>query len=177
MVPYSILVVDDNPINLKMARFALEADGYQVRTAADGKEMFLVLREFQPRVILMDIQLPDVDGLELTRQLTTDPETRDIVIVAVTAYAMAGDRERMIRGGCDGYIAKPLDPIRLSAQIQEYLANPLNRAPLSDAEGAVKSSPPLIPRDAFEIATRRGSASSITSTGAPVPRARHVPSP
>jgi PAS domain S-box-containing protein len=116
-----ILVVDDNPANLKVARFALESEGYQVRTAADGEEALHILRDFRPRLILMDIQLPGVDGLELTRSLKADPGTRDIIIVAVTAYAMKGDRERALRAGCDGYITKPVDPILLPVQIAEHL--------------------------------------------------------
>src|SRR5262249_6899157 len=72
-------------------------------------------------LILMDIQLPGLDGLEITRRLKADPTTRDIVVVAVTAYAMKGDREKALRAGCDGYIAKPLDPIQLPIQVEQYL--------------------------------------------------------
>lgn len=136
----AILIVDDNPVNLKLARFALEVEGYPVRTASDGTEMFRVLREFQPRLILMDIQLPDVDGIELTRQLKAAPETRHIAVVALTAYAMSGDRERALSAGCDGYITKPLDPIRLPMQIEGYLGQTPGDLPLPLAAKA-KSGP------------------------------------
>lgn len=109
-----ILIVDDNPANLKLARVLLAAEGYSVRTASDAREALSVLTEFHPAVILMDIQLPGMDGLELTRRLKSDPETREIAIVALTAYAMKGDEERMIAAGCDGYMAKPIAAKKLS---------------------------------------------------------------
>ncbi len=117
-----ILVVDDHPINLKVARVLLEAEGYAVRTAGDAEEALRVLETFSPRLILMDLQLPGVDGLTLTRRLKADPARRDVVIVALTAYAMSGDRERALAAGCDGYIAKPLDPDALPGLIEGYLA-------------------------------------------------------
>lgn len=117
-----ILIVDDNAANLKLARFALEGEGYEVRTAPDGEAALIVLSEFRPRLILMDLQLPGVDGLELTRRLKDDPATSGIVIVAVTAFAMSGDRERSKRAGCDGYLTKPIDPISLPVQVAAYLA-------------------------------------------------------
>ena len=123
MAAERILIVDDNAANLKVARFALASEGYDVQTATDGEEAVLVLQDFRPRLILMDIQLPGVDGLELTRRLKADPKTREIIIVAVTAYAMKGDREKALAAGCDGYIAKPLDPIQLPFQIGEYLGH------------------------------------------------------
>src|SRR5438105_15508705 len=110
-----ILIVDDNPANLKLARISLENEGFEVRVASDGNEALAVLRGFRPRAILMDLQLPGIDGLELTRRLKADPATRDIRILAVTAYAMKRDRERALEAGCDGYIAKPIDPIELPA--------------------------------------------------------------
>ena len=119
-----ILIVDDNPANLKLARFALESEGYEVRTAADGEAALTILRDFRPRLILMDLQLPGVDGLELTRRLKSDPVTREIIIVAVTAFAMSGDRERSLRAGCDGYLTKPIDPIQLPILVGEYLDRP-----------------------------------------------------
>jgi two-component system cell cycle response regulator DivK len=84
----SILVVDDNPANLKLARVLLASEGYEVRTAGDAEEALEVLTAFSPRLILMDLQLPGMDGLALTRQLKKDPKTRDIVIVALTPYGM-----------------------------------------------------------------------------------------
>src|SRR5689334_15004509 len=99
-----ILIVDDHPTNLKLARVLLSAEGYEVRTAEDASGVQAVLKEFHPRLILMDIQLPGTDGLEITRRLKADPATRDIIVVALTAYAMKGDNERAITAGCDGYV-------------------------------------------------------------------------
>src|SRR5881227_725731 len=117
-----ILIVDDNSTNMKLVRILLAGEGYDVRTAADAEEALNVLKEFYPRLILMDLQLPGIDGLELTRRLKKDPATRDIRIVAVTAYAMKGDREKAIAAGCDGYLAKPIDPIELPSKVADYLA-------------------------------------------------------
>jgi two-component system cell cycle response regulator DivK len=116
-----ILIVDDNPVNLKLVRFLLESDGYHVRTAADAYGVLRELETFIPRLILMDIQLPGIDGLTLTRKLKSNPRTKDIVIVAITAYAMKGDEERALQAGCDGYIAKPIDTYTLPNMIAGYL--------------------------------------------------------
>ena len=118
-----ILIVDDNVSNTKLLAFLLTAKGYVVRTAANADEALAVLREFQPRLILMDIQLPGVDGLTLTRQLKADPRTSGIPIIAATAYAMKGDEERVRAAGCDGYITKPIDTRRLPQEIERYLAS------------------------------------------------------
>jgi CheY-like chemotaxis protein len=117
-----ILIVDDNAINLKLVRILLTGEGYEVRTAEDATEAMAVLREFQPRLILMDIQLPGVDGLELSRRLKADRATSDIVIVALTAYAMKGDEDRALAVGCDGYLAKPIDTRTFPRQIAAWLA-------------------------------------------------------
>ena len=119
-----ILVVDDNAANLKLARVLLSGEGYDVRTAADAAEARDALRTFLPRLILMDIQLPGMDGLELTRLLKSDPRTAAIRIVGLTAYAMKGDEARIRAAGCDGYIAKPIDTRRFAAQVAELLAAP-----------------------------------------------------
>jgi CheY-like chemotaxis protein len=92
-----------------------------VRTAADAKEALAEIASFPPRLVLMDIQLPDIDGLELTRRLKAEPATRAIIVVAVTAYAMAGDEEKARRAGCDGYITKPIDTRTLAATVDLYL--------------------------------------------------------
>ena|SRR5918992_1758174 len=105
----SVLIVDDNPINMKLVRVLLTGEGYDVRTAGDAMEALAVLKQWHPRLILMDIQLPGIDGLELTRQLKTDSTTEHIIIIGLTAYAMKGDEERILAAGCDGYIAKPID--------------------------------------------------------------------
>ena len=121
MAKNSILIVDDNPVNLKLIRVLLTGEGYDVRTAADAEEAMQVLKEANPHLILMDVQLPGIDGLELTRRLKTDPATRDIKILGLTAYAMKGDEEKILAAGCDGYIAKPIDTRTLPGVIGHYL--------------------------------------------------------
>jgi two-component system, cell cycle response regulator DivK len=116
-----ILIVDDHPTNLKLARVLLAAEGYDVRTAEDAAQALAVVGEFRPRLILMDIQLPGVDGLQLTRRLKADPATQDIVIIALTAYAMKGDAERALAAGCDGYVPKPIDTRSLPQVVAAHL--------------------------------------------------------
>jgi CheY-like chemotaxis protein len=116
-----LLIVDDNPQNLKLARLLLSAEGYDARTATDAEHALAVLADFTPKLILMDIQLPGMDGLELTRRLKAKPETQKIVIVALTAYAMKGDEEKARAAGCDGYIAKPIDVRTLPSAVAQYL--------------------------------------------------------
>jgi two-component system, cell cycle response regulator DivK len=117
----AILIVDDNPANLKLARLLLRGEGFDARTAPDAEQALKILATFTPRMILMDIQLPGMDGLELTRRLKSDPATRDIIIIALTAYAMKGDEERARAAGCDGYIAKPINIKTLPAVVTQYL--------------------------------------------------------
>jgi CheY-like chemotaxis protein len=109
----SVLIVDDNPINMKLIRVLLTSEGYDVRTAGDAGEALAVLKQWHPGLILMDIQLPGIDGLELTRRLKSDPVTEQIIIIGLTAYAMKGDEERILAAGCDGYIAKPINTRKL----------------------------------------------------------------
>ena len=116
-----ILIVDDNSTNMKLVRILLASEGYDVRTAADAEEALNVLKEFYPRLILMDVQLLGIDGLELTRRLKSDPATRDITILGLTAYAMKGDKERIIAAGCDGYVPKPIDTRTLPELVAGYL--------------------------------------------------------
>jgi two-component system cell cycle response regulator DivK len=117
-----ILIVDDNPTNLKLARVMLAAEGYEVRVAVDAEEALKMLDGFHPRLILMDLQLPGMDGLSLTRRLKEDPATSDVAILALTAYAMKGDEEKARQAGCDGYITKPIDTRTLPAVIAGVLA-------------------------------------------------------
>ena len=105
----NVLIVDDNPMNMKLVRVLLTGEGYEVRTAADALEALDILKEWRPLLILMDIQLPGIDGLELTRRLKADSATNQIIIIGLTAYAMKGDEERILAAGCDAYIAKPID--------------------------------------------------------------------
>lgn len=121
-MPASILVVDDNADNLKLLKYILQKNGYLVDTAVDEKTVTSALQARRPSLILMDVQLPGVDGLELTSRLKADPQTRDIVIVAVTAYSMKRDEERALAAGCDGYIPKPINTRTLPGMVAEYLA-------------------------------------------------------
>ena len=116
-----ILIVDDNAANLKLAKVLLVKEGYEIRTAGDAEEALKILQEFKPRLILMDLQLPGMDGLTLTRQLKAEPGSQDILIVALTAYAMKGDDEKARAAGCDGYITKPIDTLAFPRQISGYL--------------------------------------------------------
>ena len=116
-----ILIVDDNELNLKLLRWLLEKNGYEVHTAGDAKTARVSVRAVRPRLVLMDIQLPDIDGLQLTREFKTDPELRDIPVVAVTSYAMKGDRQKSLDAGCDGYITKPIDTRQFPLDIEKYL--------------------------------------------------------
>jgi CheY-like chemotaxis protein len=129
MAGESILVVEDNDTNLRLFIYLLSAKGYQVRGAANAQQALELLRNFHPRMILMDLQLPGTDGYELTRSLKADPGTRDIIIIALTAYAMRGDEEKALAAGCDGYITKPIDTRALPARIAEYLASGTPRPP------------------------------------------------
>jgi two-component system, cell cycle response regulator DivK len=123
-----ILVVDDNAMNLKVARVMLQAEGYEVRTAADAAAALTVLQTFRPRLILMDLQMPGMDGYALTRQLMADPATSDIVILAVTAYAMKGDEQKAYEAGCQMYITKPICTRSLPKMIAQFLATSPSRA-------------------------------------------------
>lgn len=129
MAGEAILVVDDQPANLKLARVLLASEGYEVRTAADAEEALSILQDFRPRLILMDVQLPGMDGLELTRRLKADPATSDVVILAMTAYAMKGDDEKALAAGCDGYVSKPIDTRTVPGVIAAHLAGPHPRPP------------------------------------------------
>ena len=104
----SVLVVEDNPANMSLAVFLLESGGHTVLTATDAEAGLTVARDAQPSLILMDIQLPGMDGLEATALLKSDVATRHIPVIALTALAMKGDEERIRAAGCDGYIAKPI---------------------------------------------------------------------
>jgi two-component system, cell cycle response regulator DivK len=126
-----ILIVDDTPINLKLTRILLEHQGYEVRTANGAEEALQVLESFHPRLVLADIQMPGVDGLEMTRRIKQDPRNADMLVVALTALAREGDEEKAIAAGCDGYITKPIDTQALAARIRDYLQG---RSVQSDAD-------------------------------------------
>ena len=104
-----ILLVEDNPVNRRLAVFLLRAQGYEVHEATTALEALGMLEKERPDLIVMDIQLPGMDGLEVTRKIKAQPATADIPIIAVTSYAMKGDREKALAAGCVGYVTKPID--------------------------------------------------------------------
>jgi CheY-like chemotaxis protein len=116
-----ILVVDDVPGNLTLVSVVLSRQGLEVHTAATAEEALEMARQIHPCLILADIRFPGMDGLEMTRRLKADPETMDIVVVAVTACAMKGDEQKALDAGCDGYITKPIDVSTFPTLIRQYL--------------------------------------------------------
>ena len=116
-----VLVVDDNPLNVELARAVLAADGFDVRSAQDAVGAAVCIGQFAPHLILMDIQMPDMDGLAFTRQLKADAATRHIVVLAFTAHAMKGDEARMLQAGCDGYLSKPIHIKTFAATVRAHL--------------------------------------------------------
>lgn len=129
-----ILIVDDTPVNLKLTRILLVNEGYKVLTAASAEEAIELLRGYHPRLVLTDIQLPGIDGLELTRRIKSHPDTQDIAVVALTAFAMNGDEQKAVDAGCDGYITKPIDTRSLGARIRELLDRRAGPAQTGTAE-------------------------------------------
>ena len=116
-----ILIVDDNPDNLELTEILLKREGYPVRTAEDAEQTLALLEKYRPDLILMDIQLPGMDGLELTRRLREMPGLGDTPIIALTAYAMPGDETNARNAGCNGYISKPIDTRTFPTLIRRYL--------------------------------------------------------
>ncbi|MEK6373536.1 MAG: response regulator [Acidobacteriota bacterium] len=117
-----ILVVEDNEMNMQLVEFLLDEGGYAILKAASGEEALAVARsDEQVDLILMDIHLPGVDGLSVVRELKRDPRTGAIPILALTAHAMRGDKDRFLQAGCDGYISKPIDVKTFLASIEPFV--------------------------------------------------------
>lgn len=116
-----ILVVEDNPINMELMMELLERGGYELYTCGDGREVMRQAKTHRPDLILLDINLPHIDGLTLARMLREDPETRAVTILAVSAYSVAGDKERIRQAGCDGFIPKPIDTKTFLQTISTFL--------------------------------------------------------
>lgn len=116
-----ILIIEDNERNLYLITFILQKHDYTVIQARDGLEGIKLARETKPLLILLDIQLPIMDGYSVARELQNDPELKSIPIVAVTSYAMVGDKERIMAAGCTGYIEKPIDPDTFVSDMEHYL--------------------------------------------------------
>ena len=117
-----VLIVDDNPTNLKLVSYLVKSHGHDVATASDAEAALDSIADQRPTLILMDLQLPGIDGLELTRRLKADPATRSIPIIALTAYAMKGDLEKALAAGCDDYVTKPIDTRTLPDVIARHVA-------------------------------------------------------
>ena len=116
-----VLVVEDNKDNLRLITYALKRYGYEVMAAATGAEGFGLALADPPLFIIMDINLPDTDGIEVSRRLKETERTRDIPIVAITSHAMLGDRERVMAAGCNGYFEKPIDPLTIIDRIHKVI--------------------------------------------------------
>ncbi len=117
-----VLIVEDNELNMKLFNDLLEAHGYITFQTRDGMEAMNMARTHQPDLIVMDIQLPEVSGLDITKWLKDDPELKRIPVIAVTAFAMKGDEEKIREGGCEDYIAKPISVTKFLETIQKYVA-------------------------------------------------------
>jgi len=117
----TVLVIEDNKDNLKIVTYALQRAGYTVITAESGEEGFEMAVKEKPFFILMDINLPGIDGLETTKRIRSSDINGSIPIIAITSYAMSGDRERILAAGCHGYFEKPIDPITIVEQIHTIL--------------------------------------------------------
>ena len=124
MKPVRVLIVDDNAINIDLVRFVLQSDGLVVDAAADATAALQQIEQRCPDAILMDIQMPGMDGLEFTRLLKADPVRRHITVIAFTAYAMKGDEEKARAAGCDGYISKPINVRTFAGKVRSFLPVP-----------------------------------------------------
>lgn len=125
-MPGKILVIEDNERNRKLLKLLLQSKGYEVVETASGEEALRYLEGSKPDIILLDIQLPNMDGLTLAKNIKSQPDKKDIPIVAVTAYAMKGDREKMLSSGCDAYVSKPIDTRSLPILIENLISRNLN---------------------------------------------------
>jgi CheY-like chemotaxis protein len=116
-----ILIIDDNPTNLKLAADVLAMEGYAIETAVDAEKAEEILKRTKPDLILMDIALPGMDGLTLTRKLRANDVLKELPVIAMTAFAMKGDEQKALDAGCDSYITKPLDTRKLPQQVAAFL--------------------------------------------------------
>lgn len=119
-----VMIVEDNDLNAKLFRDLLEAQGYRTLHVRDGLRVLDLAREHRPHLILMDIQLPEISGIEVTQWLKKDETLRSIPVIAVTAFAMKGDEERIRAGGCEGYLSKPIAVNEFLATIKKFLVSP-----------------------------------------------------
>ena len=121
MAAKTILIVEDNDLNMKLFNDLLQSHGYNTLQASDGGKVFGMARKHRPDLILMDVQLPEISGLEVTKLLKSDFDLKSIPVVAVTAFAMKGDEEKMLNGGCEGYISKPISVPKFLDTVAKFL--------------------------------------------------------
>jgi two-component system, cell cycle response regulator DivK len=148
-MPARILIIEDNPTNLELMRFLLRTSGHTLFTAEDGPEGIETARRIQPDLIVCDIQMPGLDGYVVAKRLKSDPRLRAVPLVAVTSYAMVGDRDVALAAGFDGYLPKPIVPRTFVAQLEAFLgpgppSPPVDAAPVDPAPGSDTS--PSSPR-------------------------------
>jgi len=117
----TVLIVEDNELNMKLFHDLLEAQGYATLQTKDGREALQLARDHRPDLVLMDIQLPEVSGLEVTKWIKEDDDLRDIPMIAVTAFAMKGDEEKIRQGGCEAYIVKPISVSEFLQTVQKFI--------------------------------------------------------
>lgn len=122
-----VLLIEDNLTNLELMAYLLTAFGHSLIVATDGIEGVALAQSEQPQIVVCDIQLPSIDGFEVARQIKRSPQLAAIPLVAVTALAMVGDRDRILSGGFDGYISKPIDPETFVAQVEHFLSDATTR--------------------------------------------------
>ena len=120
-MPKTVLIVEDNELNMKLFHDLIQAQGYNILQTKDGMDALKLARQHKPDLILMDIQLPEVSGLEVTKWLKDDPELRHIPVVAVTAFAMKGDEERIREGGCEAYLSKPISVGKFIETVRRFI--------------------------------------------------------
>jgi two-component system, cell cycle response regulator DivK len=137
----SVMIVEDNELNMKLFHDLLEARGYHTVSTRDGFKVLELARKHHPDLILMDIQLPEVSGLEVTKWLKEDPELKVIPVVAVTAFAMKGDEERIREGGCEAYLSKPILVAEFIETVRRFLGGVLPTVSQPAAVGAAAPSP------------------------------------
>lgn len=131
-----LLIIEDNAQNRYMMRFLLEKNGFAVISAENGREGIDAALRYKPRAILLDIQLPEMDGYAVAEELKRHPELADVPIVAVTSYAMAGDRERILAAGANGYIEKPIRPETFATELLQYLSSVASSKAASSEENS-----------------------------------------
>ena len=122
-MPKKVMIVEDNELNMKLFRDLIEASGYETVRTRNGLEALDLARLHKPDLILMDIQLPEVSGLDVTRWLKEDDDLHKIPVIAVTAFAMKGDEERIIQGGCEAYLSKPISVAKFIETVRHFIGN------------------------------------------------------